>query len=301
MPPGRRRPARRGRHLPGRRRRQGHRDLLRHRQRGRRVVRLLARRRLRLRRLGRLRPQGHGHHRPRRLGVGQAALPRARPSTPRPRTSPSSASATCPATCSATACCSPSTSGWSPPSTTGTSSSTRTRTRPPRYAERRRLFELPRSCWADYDTELISAGGGVFPRTAKAIPVTAQMRAALGIEDERRQDDPGRPDEGDPAGAGGPAVERRHRHVRQGRRPRRNADVGDKANDADPGRRRRPAGQGRRRGRQPGPDPARPDRVRAARRQDQHRRHRQLRRRGHLRPRGEHQDPAQRPGRATAT
>ena len=108
-------------------------------------VRLLARRRLRLRRLGRLRPQGHGHHRPRRLGVGQAALPRAGPSTPRPRTSPSSASATCPVTCSATACCCPSTSGWSPPSTTGTSSSTRTRTRPTSYAERRRLFELPRS------------------------------------------------------------------------------------------------------------------------------------------------------------
>ena len=51
-------------------------------------------RRVRLRRLGRLRPQGHGHHGPRRLGVGQAALPRARTSTPRPRTSPSSASAT---------------------------------------------------------------------------------------------------------------------------------------------------------------------------------------------------------------
>ena len=41
-------------------------------------LRLLARRRLRVRRLGRLRPQGHGHHRPRRLGVGQAPLPRAR-------------------------------------------------------------------------------------------------------------------------------------------------------------------------------------------------------------------------------
>ena len=42
-------------------------------------VRLLARRRVRLRRLGRLRPQGDGHHRPRRVGVGQAALPRAGP------------------------------------------------------------------------------------------------------------------------------------------------------------------------------------------------------------------------------
>ncbi|CAL9476459.1 NAD-specific glutamate dehydrogenase [Streptomyces sp. enrichment culture] len=50
------------------------------------------------------------------------------------------------------------------------------------YAERRRLFELPRSSWADYDTELLSAGGGVFPRTAKSIPVNSQIREALGIE-----------------------------------------------------------------------------------------------------------------------
>ena len=67
---------RRRRRLPRRRRRQGHGHLLRHRQRGRAVLRLLARRRVRLGRLGRLRPQGDGHHRPRRLGVGQAALPR---------------------------------------------------------------------------------------------------------------------------------------------------------------------------------------------------------------------------------
>ncbi|OXS36271.1 NAD-glutamate dehydrogenase [Streptomyces sp. XY006] len=50
------------------------------------------------------------------------------------------------------------------------------------YAERRRLFELPRSSWEDYDEELLSPGGGVFPRTAKAIPVNAQIREALGIE-----------------------------------------------------------------------------------------------------------------------
>ncbi len=71
-----RRPPRRRRPVPRRRRRQGHRDLLRHRQRRRAVVRLLARRRLRLGWLGRLRPQGDGHHRPRRVGVGEAALPR---------------------------------------------------------------------------------------------------------------------------------------------------------------------------------------------------------------------------------
>ena len=51
------------------------------------------------------------------------------------------------------------------------------------FAERRRLFELPRSSWADYDASLISKGGGVFPRTAKSIPVTPQMAEALGIDD----------------------------------------------------------------------------------------------------------------------
>jgi glutamate dehydrogenase len=49
------------------------------------------------------------------------------------------------------------------------------------YAERRRLFDLPRSSWADYDTSLISAGGGVYPRTAKSIPVSEEVRAALGM------------------------------------------------------------------------------------------------------------------------
>ncbi|GAA4696695.1 NAD-glutamate dehydrogenase [Nocardioides nanhaiensis] len=50
-------------------------------------------------------------------------------------------------------------------------------------AERRRLFELPRSSWQDYDRALISEGGGVHPRSAKSIPITPQVREALGIED----------------------------------------------------------------------------------------------------------------------
>jgi glutamate dehydrogenase len=50
------------------------------------------------------------------------------------------------------------------------------------YAERRRLFELPRSSWADYDRSLISAGGGVWPRTAKSVPVSEPMRVALGLD-----------------------------------------------------------------------------------------------------------------------
>jgi glutamate dehydrogenase len=49
------------------------------------------------------------------------------------------------------------------------------------WAERKRLFELPRSSWADYSEKLISAGGGVFPRTAKSIPLTEAARAALGV------------------------------------------------------------------------------------------------------------------------
>ncbi|NEB81483.1 NAD-glutamate dehydrogenase [Streptomyces sp. SID14478] len=49
------------------------------------------------------------------------------------------------------------------------------------YAERRRMFELPRSSWAEYNKELISAGGGVFPRSAKSIQLNAHIREALGI------------------------------------------------------------------------------------------------------------------------
>ncbi len=50
------------------------------------------------------------------------------------------------------------------------------------FAERRRLFELPGSSWDDYDRSLISAGGGVFPLSAKSIPVSAEIAAALGLE-----------------------------------------------------------------------------------------------------------------------
>jgi glutamate dehydrogenase len=50
------------------------------------------------------------------------------------------------------------------------------------FAERRRLFELPRSSWSDYEETLISPGGGVFPRTAKSIPISPQVREALGVE-----------------------------------------------------------------------------------------------------------------------
>ena len=51
------------------------------------------------------------------------------------------------------------------------------------FAERRRLFDLPRSSWADYDPALISEGGGVYPRTLKSIPVSEPVRRALGLGD----------------------------------------------------------------------------------------------------------------------
>jgi glutamate dehydrogenase len=53
------------------------------------------------------------------------------------------------------------------------------------FAERERLFKLPRSSWADYDTKLISPGGGIWSRSEKSIPLSPQARAALGTSSER--------------------------------------------------------------------------------------------------------------------
>ncbi|SCL39239.1 glutamate dehydrogenase [Micromonospora rhizosphaerae] len=55
------------------------------------------------------------------------------------------------------------------------------------YAERKRLFDLPRSSWEDYNRELISAGGGVYPRTAKSIPISPQVRKAIGLGEDVEQ------------------------------------------------------------------------------------------------------------------
>jgi glutamate dehydrogenase len=51
------------------------------------------------------------------------------------------------------------------------------------FAERQRMFDLPRSSWSDYDKALISAGGGVWPRSAKSIPLSPHARTALGFTD----------------------------------------------------------------------------------------------------------------------
>src|SRR6185295_3047602 len=50
------------------------------------------------------------------------------------------------------------------------------------WQERKRLFELPRSSWADYDAKLISKGGGVFPRGAKSIALSPEIQKILKTE-----------------------------------------------------------------------------------------------------------------------
>ncbi|HUZ83193.1 MAG TPA: NAD-glutamate dehydrogenase domain-containing protein, partial [Gaiellales bacterium] len=56
---------------------------------------------------------------------------------------------------------------------------------PEAIAERRRLYQLAGSCWDDYDRSLISEGGGVWPRSAKSVPLSEQVRRVLGVDDER--------------------------------------------------------------------------------------------------------------------
>lgn len=55
------------------------------------------------------------------------------------------------------------------------------------FNERLRLFKLPRSSWSDYNPALISQGGGVFSRSAKKIPLSAQIRQRLGLTDNIQQ------------------------------------------------------------------------------------------------------------------
>jgi len=52
------------------------------------------------------------------------------------------------------------------------------------WIERKRLFDLPRSSWQDYDPALISKGGGVFSRSAKSVPLTPEIKAALDIAED---------------------------------------------------------------------------------------------------------------------
>ena len=126
------------------------------------------------------------------------------------------ASATCRATSSATACCSRSTSSSSPRSTTGTSSSIPNPDAAASFAERARLFALPAIVVGRLRPRRSSrAGGGVYPRTAKAIAGHARgagrgsaSPTVSSVLTPERADDPAHP-----ARARRPAVERRHRHL----------------------------------------------------------------------------------------
>ncbi|TDV63362.1 NAD-glutamate dehydrogenase [Pseudomonas sp. LP_7_YM] len=53
------------------------------------------------------------------------------------------------------------------------------------FAERQRLFDLPRSAWTDYDTSIMSAGGGIFPRSAKSIAISPQMKERFDISADK--------------------------------------------------------------------------------------------------------------------
>ncbi|PMR75451.1 NAD-glutamate dehydrogenase [Billgrantia endophytica] len=53
------------------------------------------------------------------------------------------------------------------------------------FTERQRLFALPRSSWEDFESALISEGGGIFKRSAKSIPISPQMKEVFGIEEDR--------------------------------------------------------------------------------------------------------------------
>ena len=162
------------------------------------------------------------------------------------------------------------------------------------FEERRRLFELPRSSWDDYDAVADLRGRRRLPAHGQVDPAVATRRAPRSTSrtSTMAPNDLIRALLQAPAdllwnGGIGTYVKASRRDARRRRR---------QGQRRRPRRRRRAAREGRRRGRQPRPDPARPHRVRARRRAHQHRRDRQLVRRRLLRPRGQHQDPARRGG-----
>ncbi len=210
-------PPRRRRQLPRGRRRQGHRDVLGHRQRRGHRLRLLARRRVRQRRLGRVRPQGDGHHRARRLGVRAAALPGDGHRLPdrglllrRHRRHVRRRLRQRPALLRAH------------PAARGV--------RPPRHLHRprpgpRNVVRRAQATLRAAPVQLAGLRPGADLRGRRRVPAGAEVDQAQradppGARDRRRRggDDPRRADARHPAGSGRPAVERRHRHLRQGPR-----------------------------------------------------------------------------------
>ena len=147
----------------------------------------LARRRLRLRRQPGLRPQEDGHHRAGRLGGGEAPFPRDGRRHPDASRSRSPASATCRATCSATACCCRRRSSSSPPSTTATSSSIPTPIRKHPGPSASACSTCRARAGRTTTRALISAGGGVFSRGAKSIPLSPRGARAARPRRRRRR------------------------------------------------------------------------------------------------------------------
>ena len=244
---------RRRRPLPGGGRRQGHGDVLRLRQRDQRRVRPLAGRCLRLRRQRRLRPQGHGHHRARRVGERQAALPRVRRRHAEHavhrrrhrrhvgRRVRQRHAAVAP---------DPAAGGLRPP--------------PHLHRPEPRRRGLVCRARAAVQAAAFVVGGLRQPahlrrrRHLGALrEVDSGLAAGAGRAGHRgRPADAERADQRHPEGAGRPALQRRHRHLRQGqhrdprrgRRPRQRRDAHQRP---------RAALQGGRRRRQPGLHPAR--------------------------------------------
>lgn len=127
------------------------------------------------------------------------------------------------------------------------------------YAERERLFTLPRSSWADYDASKLSPGGGVFARSEKSIRISEQVRVALGLQENTTAMTP--PEllravltaPVDLVYNGGIGT-----YVKASTET--NADVGDKSNDAIRVDATQLPHAHHRRGREPWRDPARQDR-----------------------------------------
>ena len=282
------RAARRRRSVSRRRGGQGNGHVLRLRQRDQPRVRPLARRRVRVRRQRGLRPQEDGHHRARRLGKRQAALPRTRHRHAvdrlhggrhrrhvrrRVRQRHAAVAAH------------PARRGVRPPARVPRPESRS------RGELRRARTDLRAAAFVVGRLQPVADLGG---RRHLGAVGEVDSRLAAGAGGARHRGgapDARRADLGDPEGAGRPALQRRHRHLREvvardarrRRRPRerRGAD-----------RRRGTALQGRRRGRQPRLHAARSRRGGARRCAAVHGRDRQLGGRGHVGPRGQHQDPA---------
>ena len=158
------------------------------------------------------------------------------------------------------------------------------------FAERKRLFALPRSSWQDYDKKLISKGGGVFPRSLKEIALSTEAQKALGLDKAKAT-----PAEVMNAILKAPVDLLFFGGIGTYVRASTESDeaAGDRANDpiriTGKDLRAKVIGEGANLGM------TQRGRIEAAlqRRAAQHRRHRQLGRRQHLRRRGQHQDRAE--------